>query len=987
MRFKYKRSKITGMTKWGFRSGPSRGQQGMASIIVVSVLIVIMTLITIGFTRLVTRSAVNSANRQFSASATYAAQSAINDVASYIKQYAAANIGNPLLPKSTTCTGNGSLIGNSTSQGPFYSKSQLSSNTTTRYTCLLLNPTPSTLVFTQVQNLKSQVVKINTSASAGALDKLLLSWQPSDSQITGFPTSPSNLNDETTWNSSTGICKDSGGVNASCIPVLRVAIFPISNGEPLTSPQAQSKTIFLYPQGGGVNVPVKPYVGAGAISDGSLVPIPCTQHIAGAGDFNPTTNSGYVCNVILSALASAITPSGTDSVYLRITPIYNQADVRLAADDRFGNALNFINDQAIIDATAQTSGVVKRLQARADTSSLANGATSADTNIASNSNDIPEQAVRSANALCKRELLVKPSVTGFAPFVSFDDPDTVCHDQGGTPPIITQFIPTLAFSIIGNDAPDSGKRVCSTGDAPETALWGCTTSANSDSPQSPLQPGTVFITSGATLNWQSTQATACNAGVGWTGNQLTSVSGSNNTGSGSQNFSGITTVTEYDLTCTRTGTPTPTPTKKVFAWPPPRITNLSVGPSSTVPAGSDYTINWDSVNIVPDGFGPCTLSGDWSGTVGHTGSKTFTWPFADNSSTKSYTVTCHDPIGRPDQSTITVNSSGGSCTGDGCASPSGGHVVPPVICTADWNVNDNNNGTGTLTFDGACPPNNPLSGFYQFNSCNATLQAFLQSQGGDCGGKGVGNSAKLTVGVGTYCGVYSSGAAPWGTLHSSDYKCFTIAPPPVIVQYSPVGGYHYTASLGPATCHDGLHNYIFCFSWNATQNDQTYHPGQEPLGSEGGVVTNCHIDFNSSTYGSGGANYSNNNITSGNPVVWNYWNETLGWSGGLDPGIISGRITCTSSTYGNTGFTDFTYNGGFCSTAFGGDGCTSGGGTGGGGGGTGGGGSLHQASTCYDDSGNFAHINGCTSFESSVGYTNGAGCYDSSNNFVSRTGC
>jgi Tfp pilus assembly protein PilX len=69
------------------KAGAAHGQQGMASIVVVSVLVIILTLISIGFARLVSRTVTNSANRQFSASATYAAQSAINDVAGYLKQY------------------------------------------------------------------------------------------------------------------------------------------------------------------------------------------------------------------------------------------------------------------------------------------------------------------------------------------------------------------------------------------------------------------------------------------------------------------------------------------------------------------------------------------------------------------------------------------------------------------------------------------------------------------------------------------------------------------------------------------------------------------------------------------------------------------------------------------------------------------------------------------------------------------------------------
>ncbi|HET9850275.1 MAG TPA: hypothetical protein VFP35_01480, partial [Candidatus Saccharimonadales bacterium] len=50
----------------------SRLESGMASIVVVSVLVVIVTLISIGFARIMNRTVSNAANRQASASATYA---------------------------------------------------------------------------------------------------------------------------------------------------------------------------------------------------------------------------------------------------------------------------------------------------------------------------------------------------------------------------------------------------------------------------------------------------------------------------------------------------------------------------------------------------------------------------------------------------------------------------------------------------------------------------------------------------------------------------------------------------------------------------------------------------------------------------------------------------------------------------------------------------------------------------------------------------
>ncbi len=797
MRFKDKRSKITSMKS----KGADPGQQGLASIVVVSVLIIIMTLISIGFARLVNRTAIDSANKQFSASTTYAVQSAINDVASYLKQYAAANPGSNFLPQSTKCNGAGSLIGSTASPGPFYNDSNLSNDTSrsTQYTCLLLNPTPSNLVYTQVQNLKSQVVKVNTSASAGALDKLMLSWQPSNNQITGYPTSASNLNDETTWNSTTVNCKDSAGANASCIPMLRVAIFPVSAGEALSGVQAQSKTIFLYPQTPSGNVPVKPF---SSLNDGSLVPIPCTQTI-GSTDFNPTTSTGYTCNVILSALSTAISPANTDSVYMRITPIYNQADVRIAANDKFGNTLNFINDQAVIDATAQTAGIVKRLQARVDTSSLANGSGGVDTNISSSSNDIPEQAVRSANALCKREIQTTPSAVGYDKFVNFDDPDAVCHDLAGT--VINNPVPTLTFNITGNNGTDSGRTVDSEANNP-------------DSPQNPVQAGTVYVGSSpgsagnATLSWTTTDATSCTAtggSGGWAGekNGIMTFTGSPSTnGAGNQAFSGITSVTSYFLQCSRPYAPSATPNKKVTIWPYPRVTGLSSNPNP-VHAGNQYTISWSSTNT-----NRCSLTnGPWNSpspsSTATSGSDTETWPWWDNSSTRTYTITCYDPIGRSDSATISVNTSGGSCTGDGCGP--GGQVVPPT-CHASVGIVDNGDGTGYPTWNGTCPDVSPGSGYYSLSSSTDgswNISGYRSTASG-----GVGNAANATwlqVGPGTHCVQLEAGADPWGWLVDSAQICKTIKPSiTVSVSYSWTGE-------GSQGC-DGDSNHFWCIEATMT---------------------------------------------------------------------------------------------------------------------------------------------------------------------------
>jgi hypothetical protein len=778
MRFKDKRSKITGMDvrsrSGGGQAGVETGQEGMASIVVVSVLIIILTLISLGFSRLINRAATDSANRQFSAEATYAAQSAINDVAAYLKKYAQANPGSSFLPKATKCSGPGSLVGTSGAQGPFYNATDLSGNSSARYTCLLLDPTPNNLEYRQVLNLKSQVVKVNTSAAAGALDKLMISWQPS-CDITnnpncpnGYPLSSNILSDQTTWNSTTPNCKNSGA-NAPCIPMLRVTIIPVASGSALSS--VQSKTVFLYPQGPSGTVMVKPYTDNVNFKDGSIIAVPCTQTIA-ANTFTPAT-ADYKCNIIISSLAGAIAPALTDSVYLRLTPIYNQADIKIAANDKFGDSLVFISDQAVVDATAQAGGVSKRLQARVNTSSLAANSSGIDTNISSGSDSIPEQSVRSANAICKREVQTTSLTGGFANFIGFDDPDNVCHDVGGVPPPTGNPVPTLTFSIKGNNGTDNGRTVDSEANNP-------------GSPQNPVQKGTVYINDSVTLNWNTIDATSCTASGGSPGwasppdkNGLMTFSGSPAiNGAGSQTFGGISNITEYDLFCSRPFSPGPSATKKVFAWPPPRITNLSVNPTS-FEAGSDYTVSWNSVNTSPDSYNPCTLSGNWNspGATAHTGSQTMNWPLLDGSSTRSFTVTCNDPIGRTDSSTITVNRSGNICTGNGCTGGGGGGTVTAPSCSAPMaQVHDNGNGTGWWQFQGSCPSASPYDGGYHVNSNIPSLGS------GDVPAfEAVPGWMGAPLGAGTWCIQLIEWVPGWTSVGSpsgdTGYNCVTIYPP------------------------------------------------------------------------------------------------------------------------------------------------------------------------------------------------------------------
>src|SRR4051794_24071665 len=63
-----------------------KNQKGVASIIVVTILIVLLSLISVGFAKLMSRTVNNSSNRQQNSAAYYAAQSGINEITSLIKK-------------------------------------------------------------------------------------------------------------------------------------------------------------------------------------------------------------------------------------------------------------------------------------------------------------------------------------------------------------------------------------------------------------------------------------------------------------------------------------------------------------------------------------------------------------------------------------------------------------------------------------------------------------------------------------------------------------------------------------------------------------------------------------------------------------------------------------------------------------------------------------------------------------------------------------
>lgn len=865
MRTSRKPGKITPMRK---------GQEGMASILVVSVLIVIITLISIGFARIMNRSLANSTNRQSSAAATYVAQSGINDVADYIKThptaYSSSCNNSPADPTSP------SLIGNSTSPGPFYNDANNvgGAGSTAKYTCILLNQFPQDLLYQQVAANKTRVTRVNTTAFSGFLGKIMLSWQSSISQNNGYPTSSSSLNTQTNWNTaSSGICQQ-GGTAAGCVPILKVSLYPVPVGGDLSQVQAKSKTVYLYPQSGVGNMPHPSY---SSLNDGSLMPVTCSSSIGNDASGNPYFNgsTNYACNIIVQDLDKIyLSPAQIDYVYMKITPIYGQADVRIEANDAFRQVVNFKYTQAMIDVTGTYGGVAKRLQARVDTSTFTDtaGVYKEDDNLGSNSDLAPDQALRTAVAICKRAVVISDPAYSY---IAFDSPATVCHDSDS-----------------GGGAGSGSVPLPN----PQLTMDAQGVSYSADSPAAPYK-GVYYLPNGvnsATINWQSKDATDCTAQApsvgwgtpsvtsGWSGSQKAYMSFSgtgNTTGNGSRPVSIDTDqVTSFGLQCSRVSLPSnvSSPARTVTLWPYP--TANASGPSS-VEAGQNYTVSWSSTGAVR-----CSLSGPWTDTsqTGTSGSQTMNWPWNDTS-TKTFTVTCYDPAGRASTGASRASGPSGSSTATvGPTQPdcvSCGHVHPPQ-CDATASLVDNGNGTGGFFWNGNCPTVSPGDGNYTVNS--------------NIPGVGSGN---IPASSRNYMGTLSPGSynlqliacvPVWGNCADSTVKTVVIYPPVRITYFhgnqvwdqgpvpcaagtGQVGNWYCrndrnTVNMFGPGCPDGVHRFTMCGSdlqWTAS-------------GGDGAISCNAYTTMYGGSFASGGGDRS----TGGTPY-------SLGWpdGGNPEPGI------------------------------------------------------------------------------------------------------
>lgn len=292
-----------------------KNQSGFVSILIASILMVVMALITLGFTRVVQSEQRQAIDYQLSKQAFYAAESGIN--------IAMSIPGFPGSAKQDDCAGTG---GNVSSDGDI------------TYTCVLINPTPSDLVFgnDSVTTNKSKVVPIKTDNDPGSI---FFEW--SDGSSNNF---------ETNCGTIANLDFDRNAEDWNKISPLRLDLVGIPNGNFGRNDLINNQfNAIFYPCDNGSGLSQVNFNQAKDANDiGRIIPVDCQDNIG-----------EYECIIEITNV-----PTGMREYYARFNAIYNEINVRITAEGTAGDRLLFANAQAVVDSTGRAVDVFKRLQAR-----------------------------------------------------------------------------------------------------------------------------------------------------------------------------------------------------------------------------------------------------------------------------------------------------------------------------------------------------------------------------------------------------------------------------------------------------------------------------------------------------------------------------------------------------------------------------------------------------------------------------------------------
>lgn len=324
----------------------SAKEAGLVSIMVTLILMIVISLIVLGFAQISRRNQREALDRHLSTQAFYAAETGVNDARDLIK---AAVLAGQSVPAKDDCTnGSGATAAFYAGLTPDLDGGAAEE---AEYTCVMVNPTPNTLLYGDVG--PTSIVVPLISASGANISRITMTWQTKDdttTPTTGCPTTTNNVFSGTgSWNCGYG--------------VMRTDLVPTNGNFDAATLQNRTMTSFLVPfRVGGVST---------------------FAYAAGSAN----NRRGVACNNTNCTLS--ITGLSVNQYYLRISSLYKNVSLQITAFDASNNPLALQGAQAIIDSTGKAQDVLRRIQVHVPLTP-------------SSTNRLSDYALQSTDSICKR---------------------------------------------------------------------------------------------------------------------------------------------------------------------------------------------------------------------------------------------------------------------------------------------------------------------------------------------------------------------------------------------------------------------------------------------------------------------------------------------------------------------------------------------------------------------------------------------------------
>jgi len=340
-------------------------ERGLASFIVTLILILVITLIVLGFAGLTRRNQREALDNQLSTQAYYAAETGVNLVRNLMGSTPADQL------TKTKCQ---PLV----SDNHHYVNQQLndSSNQVVN-SCLIVNDAPSSLEYDTI-DANNTVVPIQASPdTAHGSGTLTLTWQSKD-------TSPGPVSNCSTNSNYDNFTRDLSNGGGNCpYGVLRFDMVDVTAAGGLTPQNLENKTVAVY---------------APPTSDYQAI-------FKNEGNGSIGVSIGHVRCVSAPTAQCTLTISGVNYshlYYMRITSLYKTVKLdSITGINADGAPVQFIGAQLLVDSTGKAVDVLRRVQVRLDESRTLS----------------PAYAIESQSGICKLYTTTGPgsSLSGSCP--------------------------------------------------------------------------------------------------------------------------------------------------------------------------------------------------------------------------------------------------------------------------------------------------------------------------------------------------------------------------------------------------------------------------------------------------------------------------------------------------------------------------------------------------------------------------------------------